>query len=355
MSQGYGSNCMYTCISDLSATGNQEELALTFDELNDAIFVANETAKSLVGVQTMFISRRFDTLILARCQRAYGTFDIASDEQKRQMIANQCLLLGKEFHVAYMNKQIRERRFERHREESEQVAALRCLRVMYRARVAIAASEFSTRCTCTRCGAAISKVLQRDGRQFVLSGGCDCDQGHRGRATKMTIGWQFVIGNHRDFPGANLFQIILHRLHALKEPYLVLNGRQVMRLVVETIRSHPDTPQAKQFTQDYGCAFDAMARYTVQPNSVAVSAQRAIFRGLKHAFDGLTTSDGGVKWVTRVFEEWEVRALSGRRISTMLVFGFFAASLDTFTRRQILQTEDKEKFDYETTLRNRIA
>ncbi|GAB5588003.1 hypothetical protein Unana1_02903 [Umbelopsis nana] len=40
----------------------------------------------------MFISRRVDTLIRARCQSTYITFDIASDEQKRKMNANQCLV-----------------------------------------------------------------------------------------------------------------------------------------------------------------------------------------------------------------------------------------------------------------------
>jgi hypothetical protein len=162
------------------------------------------------------------------------------------------------------------------------------------------------------------------------------------RLAKLTWGYQFVKGVYPGiFPEQNIFQLLVHDLPA---PNVVLNDKQVMALLVQTIRRHPQNVHGAAILQRFGeeC-LENISRYALQTRANS-AGQISLKLGLKRAWHGLST--GGLKIVERKTPyPIEITAYTKKRCPTL--FNLFAfGSSSTLSDDAIRQAEDLNYIGY---------
>lgn len=142
-------------------------------------------------------------------------------------------------------------------------------------------------------------------------------------------------------------------VQSLPTPDVVLNDKQLMALIVRTIRRHPYNVQGMTLDSRYGEeGLDIISRYGLHTDDT----KKAIngFKGfLPRIFSGVET--GGLKIVElKSHPIIEERAYTKKRLSmTRRLFAFGASS--SLSDAQIKEAENLDLLDYRSTLEEMIA
>ncbi|KAM3581524.1 hypothetical protein VKS41_006355 [Umbelopsis sp. WA50703] len=297
--------------------------------------------------EPIFHDKKFDARIRRRCKERNSRFDSLSDAAKANEIAFECFAVGQEFRATVLRQRKREGNFVPARGETTAAQTERCWRELWNARIASSSHPDSTKCTCTRCGIIINKVLQDSGNKLVLPNGCPCQVGSSQKVLHLSLGWQFVIGEHIDtFPRGNIFRLLLDGLPGEE---CVLNAKQLMVLLINMIQNHPDNPQANALSKRYSHCFDGIKKYARHPTVPQSHSQMAIMNGLKNAFQDLTHNGHLVKIISRPATSFEIDAYRpGGALNKMPLYVFGIA--DLLPTSHLIRLEDYDYLEYKTTL-----
>jgi hypothetical protein len=305
----------------------------------------------LTASKLLWDDKKFDTNIRRKCLAKNPLFDFESDATKAQQIAAECLLYGQEFQLRMLHKKVADGLFLPDAGESLDDQVQRCWREHWGGRVATPSSEDSTLCTCTRCSRIIHKTLQQDGTRLVLKNGCLCEFKSKSRTQHLTLGWQFVVGSFPNiFPDNNIFSLLVRELPSEN---MVVNSKQLMALLVQTIRKYPLNPQGRQLAERFDACFDGVIGYAFQDSDAGRLAQTAITSGLKGAFKNVPTGRYAVKVIQRSSKDYEVAAYTKSRAPKMFLYVFGEAN--EWTDERVKENENDDYLEYKTKLRQIAA
>ncbi|KAJ2964728.1 hypothetical protein NQZ79_g254 [Umbelopsis isabellina] len=294
---------------------------IAIDEVSDDSVALGTVARQILtsGVhQTLFRTKKFDTRIRRRCKTRNPRFDFLSDAAKANELASECFLIGQEFRLTVLRLRKREGIFVPTRGESIEHQMNKCWRQEWDTRIAASSHPESTK------SESAQKVLH------------------------LSRGWQFIVGDFHDaFPRENIFRLLLNDL---PREDCVLNAKQLMLLLIRTIKKFPDNPQAVTLSERYNNCFDGILIYSRHPNMTQSYSQMAIMNGLKNAFQDLLHNGHGVKIGYRSATSFEAAAYrTGSVLRNMPLYAFGMAYLWPASSLHLL--EDYDLFDYRATLR----
>jgi len=107
---------------------------------------------------------------------------------------------------------------------------------------------------------------------------------------------------------------------------MVVNSKQLMALLVQTIRKYPLNPQGRQLAERFDACFDGVIGYVFQDSDAGRLAQTAITSGLKGAFKNIPTGRYAVKVIQRSSKNYEVAAYTKSRALKMFLYVFSEAN-----------------------------
>ncbi|KAJ2957486.1 hypothetical protein NQZ79_g6807 [Umbelopsis isabellina] len=310
---------------------------------------SKDNAQRVISEEDMWDDRRFDTKIMRRCKLRHSSFDFEDQSTRQSMISAERLRLYEELRQGLLSKNKKNGTFLPLQDEPLDQQLGRCWDEHYRRRVATSSHEAATICTCTRCSSIITKVLQSG--KLVLENGCRCQFKLLNRKRKLSVGLQFVHGVYPGyFPNNNVFLMLLQDLPAKS---MVLNVKQLMAMLVQTIRTCPTNPQARTLESLFGSSFEAMERFLLQPNKELAHSQSAIVLALKRAFDDIPTGQYPVKVLSRPAIRLEIAAYTKKRALKVDLYAFGECS--SWSVERILQAEDLNFLSYQDELSKMVG
>lgn len=304
------------------------------------------------GIATpVFRDKKFDTRIRRRCKERSPRFDFLSDVGRANEIAIECFTYGQEFRETVFRQRKRDGIFKPTRGETAEAQLKRCWRELWNQRISSSSHYASTKCTCTRCGMILDKVLQDNGHKLVLANGCPCQANSKEKVYHLSLGWQFVIGNFsKSFPRDNIFYLLYDKL-PMED--CVLNAKQLMALLVRTIREYPENPQGMALSRRHGKGFDTILAFAKHKNWAQSHSQTGIMTGLRNAFQELPQSEHVVKIGYRPATSFEADYFqSGSVLRMMPLYAFGKACL--WPTDSLYLLEDFDLYDYRATLRRLV-
>ncbi|KAG2183190.1 hypothetical protein INT43_006185 [Umbelopsis isabellina] len=169
----------------------------------------------------------------------------------------------------------------------------------------------------------------------------------RGNEMAFLFPREFIVGDFHDtYPRENIFRLLFNNL---PREDCVLNAKQLMVLLIQTIQKFPDNPQAKTLSERYHKCFDGILTYSRHPNMSQSYSQTAIMNGLKNAFQGLVHNGEPVKIGSRPATSFEAGAYTnGSVLRRMPLYAFGMASL--WPMISLWKLEDYEYLEYRPTL-----
>ena len=134
----------------------------------------------------------------------------------------------------------------------------------------------------------------------------------------------------------------------LPEANTVINAKQLMVLLVTTIRTAPGNAHAMTLERLFGSCFDVVLEYAVQRDSVAAKAQSAIVLALKRAFDDIPTGQYGVKVASRAPRDFEVAAYRKSGLPKLDLYAFGECS--AWPTKRMIEGENLAFLDYQQSV-----